>query len=219
MLDPKRLRFEPDRVREQLTRRGFAFDVEKFQALESRRKTLQVDTEALQAERNTRARDAGMSRGRGEDIQPLLQQMTLLKAQLDENTGELLQLQADFDDFLLSVPNLPHASVPDGRDETSNVEVRRWGKPRPMLGVKDHVDLGEALGQMDFAAAAKLTGSRFVVLKRDLARLHRALIQLMLDMHTREHGYEEVYVPYMVNSRALQGTRSEERRVGKECRL
>ena len=206
MLDPKRLRFEPDRVREQLARRGFAFDLEKFQALEARRKTLQVDTENLQAERNNRAKEAGLAKGRGEDIAPLLQQMTLLKAKLDENTGALLQLQQEFDDFLLNVPNLPHASVPDGKDESANVEVRRWGKPRPSMGVKDHVDLGEAMGQMDFTAAAKLTGSRFVVLKRDLARLHRALIQLMLDMHTREHGYEEVYVPYLVNSRSLQGT-------------
>src|SRR5947207_3330176 len=129
MLDPKRLRFEPDRVREQLARRGFAFDLEKFQGLESRRKTLQVDTENLQAERNTRAKEAGLAKGRGEDIAPQLQQMTLLKAKLDENTGALLQLQAEFDDFLLNVPNLPHASVPDGKDEAANVEVRKWGKP------------------------------------------------------------------------------------------
>ena len=206
MLDPKRLRFEPDRVREQLARRGFAFDLEKFRALEARRKALQTETEKLQAERNAGSKAIGQAKGRGEDVAPLMQAMDAVKAKLDENAGALTRLQAEFERFLLDVPNLPHPSVPDGRDETHNVVVRRWGKPRPAQGVKDHVELGEALGQMDFAAAAKLTGARFVVLRRELARLHRALIQLMLDMHTRQHGYEEVYVPYVVNSASLQGT-------------
>jgi seryl-tRNA synthetase len=206
MLDPKRLRFEPERVREQLARRGFSFDLEKFLDLESRRKTLQVETEALQADRNARAKAIGEAKGRGEDIRPLMQENFQLKLHLDANAAALERLQGELDQVLLNVPNLPHGSVPDGKDETQNVEVRRWGKPRPSAGVKDHVDLGEALRQMDFAAAAKITGARFVVLRRDLARLHRALIQLMLDMHTREHGYEEVYVPYMVNAQALQGT-------------
>jgi len=206
MLDPKRLRFEPERVREQLARRGFSFDLEKFLDLESRRKTLQVETEALQADRNARARTIGEAKGRGEDIRPLMQENFQLKLRLDANTEALERLQGELDTLLLNVPNLPHGSVPDGKDETQNVEVRRWGKPRPSAGLKDHVDLGEALRQMDFAAAAKITGARFVVLRRDLARLHRALIQLMLDMHTREHGYEEVYVPYMVNAQSLQGT-------------
>jgi seryl-tRNA synthetase len=206
MLDPKRLRFEPERVREQLARRGFAFDLEKFLDLESRRKTLQVETENLQADRNARAKLIGQAKGRGEDVQPLMDEMARLKARFEANTAALDRLQAEFEQFLLHVPNLPHASVPDGRDETHNVEVRRWGKARPPEGVKDHVDLGEALGQMDFAAAAKLAGARFVVLRRELARLHRALIQLMLDMHTREHGYEEVYVPYITNSESLLGT-------------
>src|SRR5689334_9982877 len=129
-----------------------------------------------------------------------------LKHRLDANTAALDKLQQEFNLFLLNVPNIPHPSVPDGRTEAHNVEVRRWGRPRMQEGLKDHVDLGEALGQMDFAAAAKITGARFVVLRRDLARLHRALIQFMLDVHTREHGYEEVYVPYLVNSASLQGT-------------
>jgi len=206
MLDPKRLRFEPDRVREQLARRGFSFDLEKFLDLESRRKTLQTETEALQADRNVRAKAMGIAKAKGEDIRTQLQETFQLKMRLDANEAALVRLQEEIDQFLLNVPNLPHGSVPDGKDETHNVEVRRWGKPRPALGVKDHVDLGEALRMMDFAAAAKLTGARFVVLRRDLARLHRALIQLMLDMHTREHGYEEVYVPYMVNSQSMQGT-------------
>ena len=206
MLDPKRLRFEPERVREQLARRGFVFDLEKFLDLESRRKTLQSETEKLQAERNERAKAIGFAKGRGEDVKAQLQENFQLKLRLDANTEALTKLQAEFDDFLLNVPNLPHGSVPDGKDETQNVEIRRWGKPRPPQGVKDHVDLGEALRMMDFGAASKITGARFVVLRRDLARLQRALIQLMLDMHTREHGYEEVYVPYMVNSQSLQGT-------------
>jgi seryl-tRNA synthetase len=206
MLDPKLLRSEPERVREQLARRGFAFDLEKFTDLESRRKTLQVETEKLQADRNSRSRDIGMAKGRGEDVAPLMQEMEALKLRVDANTSALDRLQHEFNLFLLNIPNLPHPSVPDGREASHNVEVRRWGRPRIQQGLKDHVDLGEALGQMDFAAAAKLTGARFVVLRRDLARLHRALIQFMLDVHTREHGYEEVYVPYLVNAQSLQGT-------------
>jgi seryl-tRNA synthetase len=206
MLDPKRLRIEPDRVREQLARRGFAFDLEKFRELESRRKVLQTETEQLQAERNLRSKAIGQAKGRGEDIQPHMTEMEALKNRVETNAAALDALQREIEDLLQGVPNIPHPSVPDGRDETSNVEVRRWGKPRPGDNVKDHVDLGEALGQMDFAAAAKLTGARFVVLRRELARLHRALIQLMLDMHTREHGYEELYVPYMVNAASLRGT-------------
>jgi seryl-tRNA synthetase len=206
MLDPKRLRFEPERVREQLARRGFAFDLDKFLDLDSRRKTLQTETEALQADRNARAKAMGIAKGKGEDIKSQLQENFQLKLRVDANEAALARLQGEIDQFLMNVPNLPHGSVPDGKDETHNVEVRRWGKPRPALGVKDHADLGEALRMMDFNAAAKLTGARFVVLRRDLARLHRALIQLMLDMHTREHGYEEVYVPYMVNSQSMQGT-------------
>jgi len=206
MLDPKLLRSEPERVREQLARRGYAFDLEKFHDLESRRKTLQVETEKLQADRNTRSRDIGMAKGRGEDVAPLMNEMEALKLRVDANTSALDRVQHELNLFLLNIPNLPHPSVPDGRDSSHNVEVRRWGRPRIQQGLKDHVDLGEALGQMDFAAAAKITGARFVVLRRELARLHRALTQFMLDIHTREHGYEEVYVPYLVNAQSLQGT-------------
>ena len=206
MLDPKLLRSEPERVREQLARRGFAFDLEKFQDLESRRKTLQVETEKLQADRNARSREIGMAKGRGEDVAPLMGEMEALKLRVDANTSALDRVQNELSLFMLNIPNLPHPSVPDGRESAHNVEVRRWGRPRMQQGLKDHVDLGEALGQMDFAAAAKITGARFVVLRRELARLHRALIQFMLDVHTREHGYEEVYVPYLVNAQSLQGT-------------
>jgi seryl-tRNA synthetase len=206
MLDPKLLRSEPERVREQLARRGFAFDLAKFTDLEQRRKALQVETEKLQAERNARSRDIGITKAKGGDVAPLMGQVEELKHKLDASTGVLDKLQHEINIFLLNVPNLPHPSVPDGRDEAHNVEVRRWGRPRIQQGLKDHVDLGEALGQMDFAAAARITGARFVVLRRELARLHRALTQFMLDMHTREHGYEEVYVPYVVNSTSLQGT-------------
>ncbi|MGH8442190.1 MAG: serine--tRNA ligase [Nevskiaceae bacterium] len=206
MLDPKLLRSEPDRVRQQLARRGFAFDLEKFSSLEGRRKSLQVETEQLQADRNARSKAIGQAKGRGEDVAPLMRETERLKGRLDANAAQLESLQAEVDQFALNLPNLPHASVPDGADESKNAEVRRWGKPRPASGMKDHVDLGEALGQMDFAAAAKLTGSRFVVLKGQLARMHRALVQFMLDLHTREHGYEEVYVPYLVNAQSLRGT-------------
>ena len=206
MLDPKLLRSEPERVREQLARRGFAFDLEKFSSLEGRRKSLQVETEQLQADRNARSKAIGMAKGRGEDVAPLMQEMEALKARLDANAAALDALQAEVDRFALDLPNLPHASVPAGSDESANTEVRRWGTLRSAKGAKDHVDLGEALGQMDFAAAARITGARFVVLRGGLARLHRALVQFMLDLHTREHGYEEVYVPYLVNAQSMRGT-------------
>jgi seryl-tRNA synthetase len=206
MLDPKRLRSEPDSVREQLARRGFAFDVARFQDLEARRKALQVETEQLQAERNAGSKRIGQAKAKGEDASPILADMDRIKRQLDTNTGALDALQQEFSQFLLHLPNVPHASVPAGADAAHNAEVRRWGAPRAAAGLKDHVDLGEGLGQMDFAAAAKITGARFVVLRRDLARLHRALIQFMLDLHTREHGYEELYVPYLVNADSLRGT-------------
>jgi seryl-tRNA synthetase len=206
MLDPKLVRTEPERVRAQLARRGYAFDLGRFQELEARRKSLQVETEKLQAERNARSREIGQAKGRGEDVAPLMRESEALKGRLDANSASLAALQDELDRFLLDLPNLPHASVPEGRDAAANVELRRWGTPRPAQGVKDHADLGEALGQMDFAAAAKLTGARFVVLRGGLARLHRALTQFMLDLHTREHGYEELYVPYMVNAQSMRGT-------------
>jgi seryl-tRNA synthetase len=206
MLDPKLLRSQPDHVAAQLGRRGFAFDRARFDELEGRRKSLQTETEKLQAERNAGSKRIGMAKAKGEDVAPILESMELIKQKLAATEQALSSLQAEFEDFSLRLPNVPHASVPEGSDESKNAEVRRWGSPRAITGAKDHADLGEALGLMDFAAAAKITGARFVVLRGHMARLHRALTQFMLDVHTREHGYEELYVPYMVNSASLRGT-------------
>ena len=206
MLDPKRLRADTEGVRALLARRGYALDLARFQELEGKRKTLQVETEKLQADRNARSKEIGQAKAKGQDVAPLMRETEALKARLDANSAALDALQGEIDRFVLEIPNLPHAAVPDGADASANVEVRRWGTPRPGAGLKDHADLGEALGQMDFAAAAKLTGARFVVLRRGLAQLHRALTQFMLDLHVREHGYEELYVPYVVNAHSLRGT-------------
>ena len=207
MLDPKRLRANPQEVADQLARRGYALDVKAFQELESRRKKLQVEAENLQAERNRLSKEFGQAKARGEDTNSFLGAMNSRKYELDMASSDLHDLQTEFDDFLARLPNIPHSSVPDGKSEADNVELRRVGTPRAFnFPIKDHADLGEALGQMDFAAAAKITGSRFVVLRRDLARLHRALTQFMLDTHTLEHGYEELYVPYIVNADSLRGT-------------
>jgi len=207
MLDPRLLRSELDTVRQQLARRGFTLDSDALQALESRRKTIQVDTQALQAERNSRSKGIGKAKAAGEDIAPLLQAVEGLGEQLKAKELELAQLQDELNDILMGIPNLPHASVPDGTGEEDNPVLRLWGEP-PVFDFDplDHVDLGERLGQLDFEAASKLTGSRFSVIQGPLARLHRALIQFMLDTHTREHGYTEVYVPYLVNADSLRGT-------------
>jgi seryl-tRNA synthetase len=206
MLDPKRLRANPEAVAAQLLRRSFVFDTARFIELETARKQLQTETEQLQAERNAGSKRIGMAKSKGEDASPILADMDRIKAQLTANEQALTVLQADFEDFLLRIPNIPQEGVPEGRDENDNVEVRRWGTPRASEGAKDHADIGEALGQMDFAMGAKLTGARFTVLRGGLARLHRALTQFMLDVHTREHGYEEMYVPYIVNATSLRGT-------------
>lgn len=206
MLDPKRLRSDAAAIAQQLARRGYVLDLAQFNTLEARRKQLQTQTEQLQAERNAGSKRIGQAKAKGEDATPILESMDALKRALAENETALTALQAEFEDYALRLPNLPHASVPDGKDENDNVELRRWGTPRSTEGAKDHADLGEALGQMDFAAAAKLTGARFTVLRGGLARLHRALTQFMLDTHTREHGYEELYVPYIVNAASLRGT-------------
>ena len=206
MLDPKLLRTQPEAVAAQLARRGFDFDLARFQDLEARRKSLQTETEKLQAERNAGSKRIGQAKAKGEDVSPVLADMDRIKQQLASNEQALAALQAEFEDYSLRLPNIPHASVPQGKDEHDNVEVRRWGNPRPSAGAQDHADLGEALGLMDFAAAAKLTGARFVVLRGQLARLQRALAQFMLDVHTQEHGYEELYVPFIVNAASLRGT-------------
>jgi seryl-tRNA synthetase len=207
MLDPKRLRTQTEAVAAALSRRGSGvFDLPRFQALEARRKDLQVRTEQLQAERNAGSKRIGMAKKAGEDASPILADMDRIKAELGEIETTLTGLQAEFEDFALRLPNIPHESVPNGADEHDNLEVRRWGSPRAIEAAKDHADLGEALGLMDFAVAAKLTGARFTVLRGPLARLHRALAQFMLDTHTQEHGYEELYVPYLVNGDSLRGT-------------
>ncbi|MDB5986468.1 MAG: serine--tRNA ligase [Nevskia sp.] len=206
MLDPKRLRADAAAVAVQLARRGFVLDLARFNELEARRKQLQTETERLQAERNAGSKRIGQVKAKGDDVTPILESMELIKSQLGSNEQVLGVLQAEFEEFAAGLPNIPHTSVPDGRDEHDNVELRRWGTPRESSGAKDHADLGEALGLMDFAAAAKLTGARFVVLRGQLARLQRALTQFMLDVHTQAHGYEELYVPYIVNAASLRGT-------------
>lgn len=207
MLDPNLLRNEPDAVAEKLARRGFKLDVEMLRSLEERRKVLQVETENLQAERNSRSKSIGQAKARGEDIEPLRQEVNSLGERLDAAKAELDELQNQIRDFSLALPNLPADVVPLGKDDTENLEISRWGEPRQFdFQVKDHVELGEAAKGLDFAAAVKLTGSRFVVMQGQIARLHRALSQFMIDLHTEQHGYLETYVPYLVNHATLYGT-------------
>ena len=207
MLDPKRLRNELDEVAAALARRQFTLDKAAFEALEQRRKDLQVRTQELQAERNARSKAIGQAKARGEDIEPLKAAVSDLGDQLAEVSAGLEAIQAELDEIIMGIPNIPDASVPDGASEDDNVEIRRWGEPPAFdFEPKDHVDLGAPNDWMDFEAAAKLTGSRFVVMRGPMARLHRALIQFMLDTHTAEHGYQEVYVPYLVNADSLRGT-------------
>ena len=207
MLDPRNIRQELTATAEQLRIKGFELDVSAIESLESRRKALQVQTEELQAERNTRSKAIGKAKAAGEDIQPLLDAVASLGDQLDEKKTALDDVQAELNDILMAVPNIPDASVPPGASEDDNVEVRRWGDPTELsFEAKDHVDLASPSGLMNFEAAAKITGARFVALRGDMARLHRALVQFMLDVHTQEHGYQEVYVPYIVNRDSLTGT-------------
>jgi seryl-tRNA synthetase len=207
MLDPVVLRTQLDEVARGLARRGFQLDVGAIRALEERRKAVQVRTQELQAERNGKSRAIGQAKARGEDTAALLAAVANLGDRLKESETELERIQTELGDIALGIPNIPHASVPDGRDENANVEVRRWGEPRKFdFEPRDHVDLGTALGLLDFDTAAKIAGARFVVMSGALARLHRALIQFMLDLHTGEHGYTETYVPYLVNAASLRGT-------------
>lgn len=207
MLDPKILRADPDAVAVQLQRRGFAFPVSAFNTLETERKQVQIETEQLQADRNARSKMIGKMKAAGEDTAPLMAQISAMGDRLDLAKKRLESIQQELDDLLAQLPNLPAADVPDGLDEAQNVEVRRWGTPVPFdFPVQDHVALGAQLGGMNFEKAAKITGARFVSLSGDVARLHRALAQFMLDKHTEQHGYTEVYVPYIVNSQSLFGT-------------
>ena len=205
MLDPRLLRQDPEAVAARLARRGFELDVARLRALETRRKALQVQVQNLQHERNTRSRSIGRAKAQGQDIAPLRAEVARLGERLKATEAELQALRSELEAIALGIPNLPDDSVPDGREEADNQELRRWGEP-PVFGFtpKDHVDLG--MGTLDFDAAAKLTGSRFVVMHGGVARLHRALIQFMLDLHGREHGYQEIYVPYLVNADSLRGT-------------
>ena len=207
MLDPRWFRNELDEAAAQLARRGFTLDTAAIRALDARRKAAQVRTQELQAERNAKSKEIGRAKSARQDVQPLLDAVAHLGEALKSAESELEAIQADWTAIALTTPNIPHASVPEGRDERDNREERRWGEPRRFdFAPKDHVDLGAGLGLMDFEAAAKLTGARFVVMAGPLARLHRALIQFMLDTHTREHGYTEAYVPYLVNADSLRGT-------------
>ncbi len=206
MLDPKLIRSDLNAVAEQLKKRGYDLDVSSIELLEKNRKDCQIRTEQFQSERNSRSKMIGKAKAAGEDIQPLLDTVAGLGESLDLAKKELEEVQNDMDAILWSIPNLPHESVPVGKDENDNVEIRRWGEPAKFdFEVKDHVDLGSGQG-MDFETATKLTGSRFVVMRGAMARLHRALTQFMIDLHTTEHGYEEVYVPYIVNRDSLRGT-------------
>ncbi|BAO44232.1 serine--tRNA ligase [Thiolapillus brandeum] len=207
MLDPKLLRTHLDQVTAALARRGYEMDTRNFNELEERRKSLQVRTQELQNQRNTLSRGIGKAKAAGEDIQPLLDEVASIGDELKSAEEELKVIQGQLQDLLLGMPNMPDDSVPDGKDEEDNREERRWGEIRSFdFEPKDHVDLGEALNGLDFASAAKITGSRFTVMHGAMARLHRALIQFMLDLHTREHGYRETYVPYMVNADSMRGT-------------
>jgi seryl-tRNA synthetase len=207
MLDPKRLRIDLDTITANLARRGYEFPIVDYQSLEARRKELQVRVEELRNERNTRSKGIGQAKVAGEDIAPLLKQVETLGADLDSADAELNDLQLRLQDLLAGVPNMLDESVPAGKNDADNVEVRKWGTPADFkFTPKDHVELGEALGLLDTASAAKITGSRFAVLSSELAQLQRALIQFMLNVHSTDHGYVEVYVPYIVNADSLYGT-------------
>ena len=207
MLDIQLLRTNIDAVSARLATRGYMLDTTTFQTLEAERKTLQTRTQELQASRNSLSKQIGMLKGKGEDVTAVMAEVAALKEELEANEIRLGELLKEFDAFVALIPNLPQESVPVGRSEADNVEVHRWGTPREYdFTVKDHVDLGEALGQLDFATAAKIAGARFSLMKGPLARLHRAIAQFMLDVHTEEHGYTEIYAPYLVNAASMMGT-------------
>jgi len=207
MLDVQLLRDDIDAVARRIADRGTPIDPTRFLALEAERKGLQTRTQELQARRNQVSRQVGQAKQRGEDASALMAEVTAMADELKTNEARLGALQAELNDFLLGIPNLPHASVPTGPDAAHNVEVRKIGEARSLgFAVKDHVDLGEGLGALDFANATKIAGTRFSLLKGALARMHRAIAQFMLDVHTAEHGYTEVYVPYLVNADSMRGT-------------
>ena len=206
MIDPQLLRKDLAGAAAALARRGYALDTAAFAALEAERKSVQVETEQLQSQRNALSKQIGMAKGKGENADALMAQVNDIAAQLDAGAKRLDDIQTRLSDWLLTIPNIPHASVPEGRDSDANVEVRRVGTPKSYsFDVNDHVDVGAPLG-LDFDVATKITGSRFAVMRGDVARLHRALAQYMLDTHTQAHGYTECYTPYIVNADSMRGT-------------
>ncbi|NAW84893.1 serine--tRNA ligase [Photobacterium halotolerans] len=209
MLDSKLLRTELDATAEKLAHRGFTLDVETLRSLEEQRKSIQVKTEELQSLRNSRSKLIGQLKGKGEheEADKVMAEVAGLGSELDDAKKALAEVQSQLSDIELSIPNIADESAPIGKDEDENVEISRWGEPKTYdFEVKDHVDLGEMAEGLDFASAVKLSGSRFIVMKGQFARLHRALAQFMLDLHTQEHGYTEMYVPYLVNQDSLYGT-------------
>ncbi|HRB21396.1 MAG TPA: serine--tRNA ligase, partial [Nitrosomonas sp.] len=207
MLEIQQLRNDLNTVTEALAKRGYTFPVSAFNALEGERKTIQTKTQDLQAQRNAASKKIGHAKSKGEDVTAIMAEVTQFGDELKQAEIQLEQVQQQLQKILLEIPNLPHASVPQGKDETANVQIRDWGTPRTFaFAIKDHVTIGEALGLLDFETAAKLSGARFSVMKGGLARLHRALAQFMLDTHTQQHGYVETYAPYLVNADSLRGT-------------
>ena len=207
MLDVKIIRSDANLVAQKLKIKKYDFDVAAFEALEEKRKSLQVETETLQSERNSRSKGIGKAKAAGEDIAPLIAEMDQMGAQLEAKKNELKVLQDELNALLAGMPNIPDEDVPEGLDESDNLEVRTWGSPVDFgFEVQDHVSIGENLGKLDFETATKLTGSRFVVMRGGLARLHRALAQFMIDTHVEQNGYEETYLPYVVNEESLYGT-------------
>jgi len=207
MLDQKQLRTDIETVAKNLSKHGYDLDINKFNALEAQRKDLSVKTQDLQNERNTKSKGIGKAKANGEDIAPLLAEVSTLGDDLDAAKKQLDDVQAQIHEIMMGMPNLLDASVPEGKTEDDNIEVRKWGEPTQLdFEPKDHVELGAPNDWLDFETAAKLTGSRFVVMRGNMARMHRALIQFMLNLHTGEHRYEEVYVPFMVNADSLKGT-------------
>jgi len=207
MLDPKFLRNDIEETAARLATRGFILDTDQLKQLEEKRKQLQIDTENLQSQRNSRSKEIGMAAKRGEDIAPLREDMSKLGEQLDQTKAEFELVSNQIQEIAYTIPNLPDASVPVGKNEDENVEVSTWGEPKHFdFEVKDHVDLGEALGGLDFKSAVKISGSRFIVMQGQIAKLHRSLAQYMLDLHTTQHGYTEMYVPLLVNKESLYGT-------------
>ena len=207
MLDPQLIRNELNSIAKALDKRGVSIDTNKIQKIEDKRKAIQIKTEKLQADRNLISKEIGKMKAKGEDAENLLEKVTSIKNQLEKNEEELTAIQQELNELIIVIPNIPHESVPDGNSDVDNQLIREWGeKPSFDFKINDHVDLGESLEQIDFDSATQITSSRFVVMKGQIARLHRALIQFMLDIHISEHGYQEVNVPYLVNADSCTNT-------------